>query len=163
MIRNKISKQKKTTVQHLLPDGQDARTSRVGSNLFDHFFLPLTRIPNPPKLEILISSTSANDITIRSDGTKQHSRFVSVSDLGDPVQTRIGMYHDRVGRVPVSAKELLFVRGPLDGSYLRRCSERVQSSACRAVPYVDGCIVGTTTTSEKRGLPRAPRNGLKIK
>ena len=116
--------------------------------------------PDPPELEILITSTGHDNITSWAESAEQDTRFMCVSNLGDALEGRIGVYHDRVGRIAVSGENLLSVRRPVECGDLRRRFQCVQACPSRAIPDVDGRIAGTTTRGQQRWLPRAPGQRL---
>ena len=70
--------------------------------------------PDPPELEILIASTGHDNVTSRAKSAKQNARLMSVSNLGDTFEGRIGMDHDRIGRISMSGENLLSVRRPVE-------------------------------------------------
>ena len=58
--------------------------------------------PDPPELQVLIPSASHDHVTGRAESTEQDTRVVGISDLCDAVEGRVGVNHNRVGRIAVS-------------------------------------------------------------
>ena len=144
----------------LSPQREDSRSRQTSSILTFLLFFRRWYLPDPPKFEILVTSARAHHIARRADAAEQHARVVSVPDLCDAVQRWVCVDHDRVSWVSVGRQELFLVRRPVDGSNLGWRFQRMQPSARRTVPYVDGGVIRTPATSQKRWLPWAPRNRL---
>jgi hypothetical protein len=68
--------------------------------------------------------------------------------------------HERIGRVPMGAKDLAAVRCPEERSNLGGGLEGVETRTSGAIPYIDGSVIRAPTTGEEGGLPRAPGDGL---
>jgi hypothetical protein len=85
-----------------------------------------------------------------------------IPDLRNLLQRRVRMYHDCVCGVAMCTKQFFLVWRPDDGGHLRRSLQRVQAGTSRAVPDVDGSVVGASAGSEEGRLPRTPRNCLNI-
>ena len=61
--------------------------------------------------------------------------------LRDALHARIGVQHERVGRVAVCGKYFFSVRTEEDGRYLGGGAEGVQSGSGGCIPDVHGCVV----------------------
>ena len=100
--------------------------------------------PDPPELEILVTSTGHDNVAGGAKSAEQDTGFMCVSNLGDTFEGGIGMDHDRVCRVAVSGKNLLPMGRPVERSDLRRCFQCVQARPSRTVPYIYGRIASPT-------------------
>lgn len=117
-------------------------------------------LPNPPKLDTLVTRAADDYVALGADRRVQHAGIVCVTDLPNFVQGRVRVHHDRVVREAVRGEHLLCERGEPDRGHLRGCGERVEPRACIRIPEVHGRIAGPATGGEKGSLPRTPSESL---
>ena len=112
-----------------------------------------------PELERLIGGSSSEHLAIGAEAAVQNARLVR-RDLHVLDTGRVAPDAQAVVRETTSADDLLVVGAPSEAGDLRVSGDVVDASTSGGVPEVDLTIVGSTTSGEEVGLPRAPGDSL---
>jgi len=141
--------------RHLLDDASLSRGSTGSGDGWLARFL----LEDLPELERFVSGSSGEHLAIGAQAAVQDTGLVG-RNLHVLHASRVAPDAERVVGEATSADNLLVVGAPSQAGNLGIRRNGVDASSGRRVPEMYLAIVGTTTSSEEVGLPRAPRHSL---